>query len=158
MIHGGRLWNDLKRCYEQYTLHQKRNAPGVRANPRHYCGPCRACAALPTDNDPCPMIRKTDYWLAQMEPEDRAFVEPHLIVKGDRGGWYGICDMLSNGTRQWQTLPGGWWTWRELHNKYAAPNIKMRGIYEDDPWPSYNFTRITDELRTPTQGAARFSA
>lgn len=105
------------------------------------------------------MMKKIDQLLATMEPEDRAFVEPHIVYRTNgRGGYDSVSELIAKGTRQWQTLPGGFYKWREIYNKYSYYATKMYGIYEDDPWPSQSSMRITDEIRTPTKGAARFSA
>ena len=100
------------------------------------------------------------YWLEKMEPDDRQLLETYMLerYKGCRTKFYSICEIIAETTPQWQTLPGGFWRWRNMHNKYAPGTARMAGIYEDDPWPSYNFTPITDERRQSTQGATRFSA
>ena len=86
------------------------------------------------------MRQTAAYWLAQMEAEDAAKIRHWMHPKYTEASKFdGIADMISNITPQWQTLPGGFWEWREMHNRYAMWNHQMKPIYEADRYPEQSW-------------------
>jgi hypothetical protein len=104
------------------------------------------------------MTKTAREWLAMMEPEDAERVQQWMTKAYTLDRKFDcISEMISNVTPQWQTLPGGFWEWRELYNKYAYQPSKMYGIYETDPYPSQSYSApgIDPILYRPSRGGFR---
>ena len=90
------------------------------------------------------MSKTVNQLLAEMEAEDAAKVREWMLpeFKESNRKFESIADMITHVTPQWQTLPGGFWEWRNLYNKYSYHSYKMFGIYEQDPYPGQNFQKF----------------
>jgi hypothetical protein len=117
-----------------------------------------ACHRISNIRNRNAMTKTAREWLAMMEPQDAEQVQQWMTKAYTLDRKFDcISEMISNVTPQWQTLPGGFWEWRELYNKYAYLPSKMIGIYETDPYPSQSYSApgIDPILYRPSRGGIR---